>query len=147
MKAVELFPPGDGGTSTKQTEIILLYAVPYIEVPLPLDESGMMVAQSAQTREYIQHMYFYQRERAFEMLQGLADKFINSKDRLIVRIEILYGSPAEKIIEFAHKEKEDVIVIGNVGLGGFSKLKALGSVSRSVSERAEVPVMIVPYSQ
>lgn len=59
----------------------------------------------------------------------------------------MYGSPVEKIIEFAHKEKVDVIVMGNIGLSGFSKLKALGSVSRGGSERAEVPVMIVPYSQ
>jgi len=71
---------------------------------------------------------------------------INNKDEFIVKIEILYGSPAEKIIEFAHNENVDVIVIGNVGLSGFSKLKALGSVSRSVSERAEIPVLIVPYS-
>jgi nucleotide-binding universal stress UspA family protein len=147
MKAVELFMPADDGANIKQTEIILLYAVPYIEVPLPLDESGMMVTESAQTKEYIQQMYSYQRDRAFETLQELADKCVNNKDRFTVRIEILYGSPSEKIIEFAHKEKVDVIVIGNIGLSGFSKLKALGSVSRSVSERAEVPVMIVPYSQ
>lgn len=144
-KAAELFMPAGDGANTKQTEIILLYAVPYIEVPLPLDESEMMVAESAQIK-YIQQMYSYLRDRAFETLQELADKFVN-KDRFTVRVEILYGSPAEKIIEFAHKEKVDVIVMGNIGFSGFSKLKALGSVSRSVSERAEVPVMIVPYSR
>jgi nucleotide-binding universal stress UspA family protein len=137
--------PAGYGANIKQTEIILLYAVPYIEVPLPLDESEMMVAESAQIK-YIQQMYSYLRDRAFETLQELADKFVN-KDRFTVRVEILYGSPAEKIIEFAHKEKVDVIVMGNIGFSGFSKLKALGSVSRSVSERAEVPVMIVPYSR
>ena len=114
-------------------------------MPLALDESEMMVAESAQIK-YIQQMYSYLRDRAFEMLQELADKFVN-KDRFTVRVEILYGSPAEKIIEFAHKEKVDVIVMGNIGLSGFSKLKTLGSVSRSVSERAEIPVMIVPYSR
>ena len=80
------------------------------------------------------------------MLQELPVKFIN-KDLFNVGVEILYGSPVEKIIEFAKKEKVDVIVMGNIGLSGFSKLKVLGSVARSVSERAEVPVMIVPYSQ
>ena|SRR5437867_10323452 len=128
----------DVGASIKQTEIMLLYALPYIEVPLPLDESGMMVAESSQTRDYIQQMYSYLRGRAFETLQELADKFVN-KDRFTVRVEILYGSPAEKIIEFAHKEKVDVIVMGNIGLSGFSKLKALGSVPRSVRERAPSP--------
>lgn len=142
MKAVELFVPTDNGANTKQTEIILLYAVPNIEVPLQL-----VVAESAQTITYIQQMYSYLRDRACEMLQELADKCVNNKDRFTVRLEILYGSPAEKIVEFANKEKVDAIVMGNIGLSGFAKLKALGSVSRSVSERASIPVMIVPYSQ
>jgi nucleotide-binding universal stress UspA family protein len=144
VRATELFMPAGDGANINQTEIILLYTVPYIEVPLPLDESEMVVAESAQIK-YIQQMYSYLKDRAFEMLQELADKFVN-KDRFTVRIEILYGSPVEKIIEFAHREKVDAIVIGNIGLSGFSKLKVLGSVSRSVSERAGVPVMIVPYS-
>lgn len=143
-RATELFMPAGDGANKSQTEIILLYTVPYIEVPLSLDESEMVVAESAQIK-YIQQMYSYLRDRAFEMLQELANKFVN-KNQFTVRVEILYGSPVEKIIEFAHKEKVDVIVIGNIGLSGFSKLKVLGSVSRSVSERAEVPVMIVPYS-
>jgi nucleotide-binding universal stress UspA family protein len=147
-KAAELFMPAcDGGMGAKQTEIILLYAIPYIEVPLPLDESGMgAAADSPETRQHTQRLYLYLRDRALDMLQKLADKFVD-RDRFAVRIEVAYGSPAEKIIEFAHKEKSDVIVMGNIGLSGFSKLKALGSVSRSVSERAKVPVMIVPHSQ
>ena len=63
-----------------------------------------------------------------------------------IKIEIisLNGYPSEKIIEFANNEKVDLIVIGNVGLSGlFSKVKALGSVSRNVSERASCPVLIV----
>lgn len=142
-KATELFMPAGDGAKRNQTEIILLYTVPYIEVPLPLDESEMVLAESAQIK-YIQQTYSYLRDRAFEMLQELGNKFVN-KDRFTVKVEVLYGSPVEKIIEFAHREKVDVIVIGNIGLSGFSKLKVLGSVSRSVSERAEIPVMIVPY--
>jgi nucleotide-binding universal stress UspA family protein len=52
-------------------------------------------------------------------------------------------NPPEKIVEFANNEKVDLIVIGNVGLSGLSKVKALGSISRSVSERASCPVLIV----
>lgn len=144
-KAAELFAPAGGDASAKRTEIILLYVVPYIEVPLPLDENGIATAESAQTREYIRSVYAYQRDRAFAMLQELADKLV--KNLFTVRIEVSYGSPAEEIIKFSHNIRVDAIVIGNVGLSGFSKLKALGSVSRAVSERAKVPVMIVPYSQ
>jgi nucleotide-binding universal stress UspA family protein len=55
----------------------------------------------------------------------------------------LNGYPSEKIVEFANKEKVDLIAIGNVGLSGLSKVKALGSISRSVSERASCPVLLV----
>ena len=46
-------------------------------------------------------------------------------------------------IDFANKAKSDLIIIGSPGLDGFSKIKALGSVSRMVSERAKCPVMII----
>jgi nucleotide-binding universal stress UspA family protein len=52
-------------------------------------------------------------------------------------------NPPEKIIDFANSEKVDLIVIGGVGLSRLSKVKALGSVSRSVSKRASCPVLIV----
>jgi nucleotide-binding universal stress UspA family protein len=51
--------------------------------------------------------------------------------------------PPEKIIEFAKNEQVDLILIGSVGLSELSKVKALGSVSRSVSEWAICPVLIV----
>ena len=35
------------------------------------------------------------------------------------------------------------MIIGNIGLGGLSKVKALGSVSRRLSEKASCPVLIV----
>jgi nucleotide-binding universal stress UspA family protein len=49
---------------------------------------------------------------------------------------------SDTIIRIAEKEHVDLIVIGNVGRSGISKLKSLGSVSRGVSERAPCPVMI-----
>ena len=53
------------------------------------------------------------------------------------------GSIADTIIEFAEKEKVNLIVVGSVGLGGISKLKSLGSVSRSASEQVKCPVLMV----
>ena len=47
------------------------------------------------------------------------------------------------MIDFAEKEKADLIVIGNVGRSGISRIRTLGSVSRSVSERAPCAVMII----
>jgi nucleotide-binding universal stress UspA family protein len=53
------------------------------------------------------------------------------------------GSIVDNIIKYAEEEKVDLIVIGNIGLGGFSKFKALGSVSRSLTEKAICPILIV----
>jgi hypothetical protein len=80
--------------------------------------------------------------RALEMLNRKKDEF---KDAGInnVRPQVSIGNPIEKILDLASAEKVDLIVIGSVGLSGISKLKALGSVSRSVSERAKCPVLIV----
>jgi nucleotide-binding universal stress UspA family protein len=57
--------------------------------------------------------------------------------------EIVVGTPVNVILMFAKKRKVDLIVMGSQGLTGFDKLKALGSVSRKVSEMAECPVLIV----
>jgi nucleotide-binding universal stress UspA family protein len=56
---------------------------------------------------------------------------------------ILEGNPIEKIIEFSKKQNADLIVMGSHGLTGLYKIKALGSVSRGISELAKCPVMIV----
>jgi nucleotide-binding universal stress UspA family protein len=68
---------------------------------------------------------------------------IKKKTGLEIRTKLLTGHISNAIIDFAAKEKIDLIVIGNVGRSGISKIKTLGSVSRSVSERAPCPVMII----
>jgi nucleotide-binding universal stress UspA family protein len=70
----------------------------------------------------------------------------NSDDKkynFVITTKVLVGYPPDKVVEFAADEKFDLIIIGNTGLSGISKFKALGSVSRSVAERAKCPVMIV----
>ena len=57
--------------------------------------------------------------------------------------EIMEGDAVKSILQFAKKSHPDLIVLGSHGLTGLSKIKALGSVSRNVSELAKCPVMIV----
>jgi nucleotide-binding universal stress UspA family protein len=57
------------------------------------------------------------------------------------RVEVGYSS--DRILAVAEEEDVDLIVMGNIGLSGFSKLRAIGSVSRTVSEKAKCPVLIV----
>jgi nucleotide-binding universal stress UspA family protein len=83
------------------------------------------------------------------MEESAADALVEKKDAIKksrdfeIRTKVLTGHISDTIIEFAGKEKVDLIVIGNVGRAGISKIRTLGSVSRSVSERASCPVMII----
>lgn len=53
------------------------------------------------------------------------------------------GDPAEVILSVEKAEGADLIVMGSRGLSGLSKLRALGSVTRKVSEHSRCPVLIV----
>lgn len=58
--------------------------------------------------------------------------------------EVFYtsGNPAQKIVEFADKNGIDLIVMGNRGLGAFSRT-LLGSVSNKVINTAKCDVYVV----
>ena len=50
---------------------------------------------------------------------------------------------SEQIVQFASENKIDLIIIGSQRLSEISKIKALGSVSRKVSENVDCPIMII----
>jgi len=147
MKSAELFLSLVNNNS-KNIEFVLLQVIPFIEMPLQYDANGMANPDYERSQQLVQQLYLYQKEKASDMLAELASKLkaAYSKFQFAVSTEVLYGNPADKIIEFANTQKADLIVIGNIGLSGFSKLKALGSVSRRVSESSQVPVMIIHHS-
>lgn len=91
--------------------------------------------------QYIEELTKEMEENASTMMDEVKKKYTDKE----IKIEnvLLHGYPPEKIIEFANEQRVDLIVIGSVGLSGFSRVKALGSVSRNVSERASCPVLIV----
>jgi nucleotide-binding universal stress UspA family protein len=127
-------------------QIILLHVVPeiptsplFIERPMSTSDSGHIPLS-----RYIEKLYAEMQAHAAEMLETKKKELEAGSHELIVRTIVLIGDPiADKIVNHAGVEKADLIVIGNVGLSGVSKLKTLGSVSRAVSERAACPVMIV----
>ncbi len=59
----------------------------------------------------------------------------------------LVGQPADEILELAERIGAELIVLGFEGLHGLGKLRALGSVSRQVMERARCPVVVVPLGR
>jgi nucleotide-binding universal stress UspA family protein len=126
---------------SKDAEIILINVLPEIHLP-PSYDYGMRISYVKSTKEYLKELYQRMKTPALEMLERKKDEF---KDAGInnVRTRVSIGNPVEKILDLASAEKVDLIVIGSVGLSGISKLKALGSISRGVSERAKCPVLIV----
>lgn len=125
------------------TQIILLHVTPHIPIPLTFERPvySAKTGKSIPLTQYIQELSEEMEENASSMLEGEKRKYAHHD----IKIETisLNGYPSEKIIGFANSEKVDLIVIGNVGLSGLSKVKALGSVSRNVSEIASCPVLIV----
>jgi nucleotide-binding universal stress UspA family protein len=73
------------------------------------------------------------------------DRSINNitKENIKSTLRVVIGSPSEKILEFANADQIDLIIMGSQRLETISKIKALGSVSRKVSEAADCPVLIV----
>jgi nucleotide-binding universal stress UspA family protein len=80
-------------------------------------------------------------------LKDLKSKY--EKFGVNVSTKILKGSHSSRyiaysIIKFVKDQNVDLIVLGSVGLGGVSKNKALGSVTRNITEISTCPVLIVP---
>lgn len=69
-------------------------------------------------------------------------KSLLEAEGLNATVELLQGSPAEIILNYAKEQGADVIVIGSRGLGGIREF-VLGSVSHNVVQSARIPVLVV----
>lgn len=58
------------------------------------------------------------------------------------KMTFLKGDPGPTIVEYANKEKVDLLVIGSRGLNAFQEFM-LGSVSHKVVKRVKCPVLVV----
>ena len=77
-----------------------------------------------------------------KIIKGLANENIRVTSKVL--IGNTGSSTSDQILKFAKDNQINMIIMGSKRLDkGVSKIKALGSVSRSVSERASCPVLIV----
>ena len=137
--------------SLNKIEIIMLFVIPElpatlgIEPPRRSTKTGEVISFS----EYVNEIHELKRSNAIKLLYARKRRYeshITKDNDFILRDEVLVsqGNPiSDAILEFANKEKADLIVIGNIGLSGISKTKTLGSVSRSIAEKSSCPVLIV----
>jgi len=92
----------------------------------------------------------YEQEKAIEQIKTRLQEFCKRESQndlrcltLVSRILVQSGHPVDEILEVALKEDCDLIVLGTHGKG-FLKQTFLGSVARSVLDRARKPVLIIP---
>ncbi len=87
-------------------------------------------------------MHELKRSNAIKLISARKKKYESHRirdDNFTIRAEVLVSqgnSISDTILKFANKEKANLIVMGNIGLSVISKLKTLGSVSRSIAEKA-----------
>ena len=138
---------GNDNTSPGNIEITILYVIPELPTSIGLLEAPMKSPKTAEIvsfSEYVKEIYEIIKTSAAKKLSNMKNKYESSNVPIQTKvIAESSGSIVNNILNYADKEKVDLIIIGNIGLGGLSKFKALGSVSRSVSEKAKCPVLIV----
>jgi nucleotide-binding universal stress UspA family protein len=78
--------------------------------------------------------------RAKKVLQDSLE--ILTSDGVAATTHLLHGPPVTKILEFAESFRPDLIVTGSRGMGA-TKGALIGSVSSSLSKRANTSVLIV----
>ncbi|MEM2139857.1 MAG: universal stress protein [Nitrososphaera sp.] len=128
----------------KSGKLVLLNIVQEIPIPPMMFESRM---RSTKTGEETSVAAVW--KELHQDLKSAAQKMLSEKKPDLeaagveVKMRVEVGYPSDRILAIADEEDVDLIVIGNVGLSGFSKLRAIGSVSRTVSEKAKCPVLIV----
>ena len=134
-------------TSSSNIDVIILYVIPEMPTSIGLLEGPMRSPKTGELisfSEYVREIYLMMKSNSEKKLTNLKNKHeslgINMQTKVIADAK---GSIVDNIIKYAEEEKVDLIVIGNIGLGGFSKFKALGSVSRNLTEKAICPILIV----
>jgi nucleotide-binding universal stress UspA family protein len=92
----------------------------------------------------------YQQEMAIERIKKRLEEFCKRETQdapqclaLVSTILVRPGHPVEEILKAADEEQCDMIILGTHGKG-FLKQTFLGSVARSVLDRARKPVFIIP---
>ena len=145
---LKLMNPNADDARNKHSEVILITILPHFHVPLGFEKP----MKSIETNQVVSLSQFIE-----EMNQMVETEWINKLSEIktrypdsgiSIRTNLLEGSNssraiAERIVKFSAEQQVDLIVVGNVGLGGISKIKALGSVSRNLVEISKRPVLVV----
>ena len=122
-------------------ELYILHVIEHIPIPstLILGNDRQWIAETR--RSLAKKLKEGWLKMAKEKINPLLEKE-NIKFNIIVSTDV--EPISEQIIKFASDNKVNLIIVGSSQrLKKLSKIKALGSVSRKISENANCPVMIM----
>jgi nucleotide-binding universal stress UspA family protein len=121
----------DTTDDNNDVHVILLYVCQEIIVPAMIERPirSPKTGEVTTASELIKDLNEEVRTNMSKMLDEKKHKYAVKDDVIIETMSLVGGGPpADNMVDFADDEKVDLIVIGNVGLSGLSKVKALGSV-------------------
>ncbi len=112
----------------RMTEFVILHVLPQFSVPLGFDRPmrSLKTGQVVSLTDYINEMNEIIIHEWENNLSSYGKKYESKYTLIQTRLVVHSGSIAGITIDFADKEKINLIVVGNVGLGGILKLKTLG---------------------
>ena len=125
-------------------EIIILHVIE--PIPAAAKHYIKIYVEEAKWEEKIR----YEQEMAVEGIRKRLEEFCKRESQdaphclaLVSAILVRPGHPVEEILKAADEKQCSIIVLGTHGKG-FLKHTFLGSVARSVLDRARKPVFIIP---
>jgi nucleotide-binding universal stress UspA family protein len=121
-------------------ELFILHVIEHIPIPpsLILGNDRQWIAE---TRRSIAKKL---KEGWLKMAKEKINPFLEKENIKFNTTVLTEEQPvSEQIVKFASENKVNLIIVGSQRLNKISKIKALGSVSRKVSENVDCPIMII----
>lgn len=145
---------------TDRAKLFVLHVVPQVPIPPLFNRSIRTKNGKPMTMaEYFKEIHQELKAKAKEKLEHVEEKC--ERDGVNTELHISSGNPACKIVEFAKDEEIDLIIMGSryadstANDGGRRSagrgkrivrkvlLRKLGSVSRTVADRAPCPILLI----
>lgn len=124
-------------------KLILLNVVEEVFIPQAVTDLGYSktTGERLTAATLAKEIYHQQRSEAGTILNKRKEKY--DKNGSLIELRIVMGYPLKKIPDFIQENNIDLVVMGTTGLHGVSKVSAIGSLARRVSELSVSPVILV----